>query len=139
MRLHPIAPDELGDYWPRIACFATQMAERFPDDWPTHEQRRAASEGDIVIWVILDDEEPQGIFATRKKRLPSGRMCMSIPFCAGVEHRNWQTEVREHVERMARLNLCDVVESVGREGWLREAPGYKPVWVGLFRKEITLG
>lgn len=139
MILHPIPAAELDRWWPVILPFVNQMAERFPDDWPAHEQYRAAEAEQIVLWAILDEDHHKalGIFATRKQQLPSGRWCMSIPICAGNDHKLWQTEVREHVERMARMNDCTIVESVGRPGWLREAPGFKPIWVGLFRKELA--
>lgn len=137
IRFRWIPPDEVSVSWRGLAPFVEKMAEREPDTWPAHEQKRAAEAGDIDLWLVWSEEDNKalGILATRLALKASGARWMTVPFAAGEQHERWAVEAEEHATELARLNHCTAVESYARDGWSRAVPGYRRTG-SIYRKEL---
>ena len=123
--LVPLPPENIEEAWPLVEPYASQMAERFPDDWPEPEIKRAAVEREITLWLVWEPatKEHFALAATCVARKPSGKRVLVIELCVGRESERWVHLIAD-LEKFGRDNGCVQVELRGRSGWARRLPEY---------------
>lgn len=84
--------------------------------------------GQMQLWVVLDDNKIYGQLITEVKQYPQCKM-LTIQYCAGEpQHMKLvEDKVYATLERFAKDNNCFGVELIGRPGWSKHVAkrGYK--------------
>lgn len=139
MILVPVAAEDVNLWWHRIEPFARQMAERWPDDWPTDETLRQARSGMLRLWLAYDEGSKSFVAAAGTKLVlkPSGRKAMIIRWCAGMDAERF-VSVRRGIEADAKAQGCDLIEidPGSRAGWARLLPDYRARPSVMLTKEL---
>jgi len=140
-----IPPEHVAAVWPRVrGLIATAMRRGdFSAFAPVEEsvlQRRA------MLWLAVSREygreRPGGsgvaikaAAVTELTRSETRNLCIIVA-CGGHEMHTW-LELLEPIEAFAKLEGCDAMRIIGREGWARILPGYRRSRAVIMEKELN--
>lgn len=140
MKLVPIPKENLPDVWNRIAPYAAQIEQRFPEEWPSQVIAMAAASGELVLWIIWDEQKqhPYGCVATRIITKASQKRVLDIAWTAGEQRELWLSLLPE-LEEWAEAQGCQGIEFLGRWGWGPDLPDYSRQKMAVYKKELSGG
>lgn len=90
--------------------------------------------GAALLWLAIDEKDVIGAGATRLLEEYGERVCEIIAWGATDQARC--TPLLEVLEKYARDEGCQRCRIIGRRGWERMLPEYKPLAV-IFEKELV--
>jgi hypothetical protein len=96
--------------------------------------------GELVLWLVLDDEEPIACITTRITNYPSGSRAMAMDWIGGKRMAEWLPMAHSIMKRYASDNGCTYMEGYGRKGWGRwlQKYGWKPEYI-TYRMDLNDG
>ena len=115
--------------WPKVRPHAVKAAEYTFGRFEPEDLLDAASAGQFDMWVVFEGQEAFGVVFTGITQYPRKR-CLDMTFIGGDEGMSWKDIMLDTLQRWARDNGCDSIESSGRAGWAKifKGDGYKMLW-----------
>ena len=101
--------------------FADERGEITPD-----QIRESAASSHAQIWGLQDSETVHAVVVTEIKRTAKGLRC-EIWVAHGGAPVPVQERLLDEIGKWAREAGCYAVRIIGRKGWMRRFPRFKPV------------
>lgn len=94
--------------------------------------------GQMQLWVAHEGGKGLAYLVTTIEQYPQQRAARVV-LLAGSQMQEWQPHLLDKVERWAVSCGCELVEWVGRPGWVREMKRHGYHWrYALCRKRLTI-
>lgn len=122
-----IEPNRVESAWPLAEPWLALALERTEKlDLPT--VLWACQQGDAQLWVAWDvvGRESLGALVTELADHPTGLRVARVLCLGGARFEEWAFRIRV-LEEWARAEGCRALELVGRKGWGRVFPDYRPI------------
>lgn len=137
-RLFLVPQSGLDEIWVRFGVGEMFRAheEKSGGHWTADWLFSSIKAGEQDLWVIVrGNEEIVAALVTDITPYRNGlRTCM-VTIIVGSEPRSW-IGLRTELEDWARNRGCDKIEMIGRIGWKRIIPDWKPTAI-FFEKALT--
>jgi hypothetical protein len=129
MEVSLVPPQLIDGLWPRIFPHLSKASDYTFGRYEPEDILEFVVSGDAHLWVVFDGEDIIGITVTRFWEYPR-KKCLDMVFIGGDEGFSWKDPMLEILQRWARDNGCDAIESSGRVGFARafRDDGYKMLW-----------
>ncbi len=117
--------------WPQVEPFLKSALMRWLPVYFLCDLLEMVKKDELQLWVVTDNEEKKlyGAALTQILVYPRARI-MNIFMLGGKDWKKWKGDISSAMERFARDQKCDFLQSIGREGW-----SYFP---GSFRSAVVL-
>ena len=126
-----IEPDMIESAWPVAAPFL-ELAARLSKKTNLEVCYAGAKKRYCQLWIIWEpthDDVPgdaRGAVLTDIQYYPSGWHAARVLLMGGVGLAHMKDTIIAELEKWARAEDCDALEIIGRKGWGRVFPDYKP-------------
>lgn len=129
MQVSAVPVEYVKEVWPDIKEYMQGAADYTYGRYDVDDILESITDYDHVLWIAFNEEGIKGAVVTSFVDYPRKRM-LCMQFCGGVEVTDWQAPMLELLQRWAKDNDCDGIESTGRMGWSKvfKSDGYKPLW-----------
>jgi hypothetical protein len=129
MEVSLVPPQLVDGLWPRIFPHLSKASEYTFGRYEPEDILEFVVSGEAHLWVVFDGEDLVGITVTRFWEYPR-KKCLDMVFIGGDEGFSWKDPMLEILQRWARDNGCEAIESSGRVGFARafRDDGYKMLW-----------
>jgi hypothetical protein len=129
MEVSLVPPQLIDGLWPRIFPHLSKASDYTFGRYEPEDILEFVVSGEAHLWVVFDGEDIIGITVTRFWEYPR-KKCLDMVFIGGDEGFSWKDPMLEILQRWARDNGCEVIESSGRPGFARafKDDGYKMLW-----------
>lgn len=131
-----IEPERLPEVWPEVG---PQLARalRYNACIDMDDVLSFLEAGSMQLLVVIDEETGEIVasLATEITDYPKLR-CLRIVLAGGERLTEWRDEMHDLIEAGAQAADCEVIEIVGRDGWVRRLADkdYHAVHVTIQRK-----
>lgn len=137
-RLLIVSPEALPQIWGRFGV--GQMFRDHEDiaggHWTTDFLYSEIERGAQQLWVIAgQDETIKAALVTDISPYRNGFKTCMVTVIVGKEPRSW-IALRGELEQWAKEQGCEKIEMIGRVGWKRIIPDWKPTHI-FFEKALT--
>jgi hypothetical protein len=102
--------------WDQIKEYLEGAAEYTFGRYTVDDIKDCVTDYDFHLWVAFDDTKFYGAVVTDFTHYPRFK-ALSMQFCGGVELDKWKSPMLNILQRWARDNGCEKIESFGRPGW----------------------
>jgi hypothetical protein len=122
---------EVDAYWPKIV----ELMEQVPHTWDhstVESLQEAIAEGRMQIWGLASETRIEAVLFTQLVTYPAKKV-MQVVWACGSGLIEALPEIEVKMECFARMQGCDEVQIIGREGWERI---FKPY--GFRKSSVTL-
>jgi hypothetical protein len=117
MQVSLVPLDYLEDVWPQIEEYMEGAAKYTYGRFNVDDIKVGVKTKPQQLWVAFDDDNfIKGAVVTEILVYPRLRSLV-MHFTGGVDLKEWKPSMLELLQRFAKENGCDVIESYGREGW----------------------
>lgn len=127
MKVSLVPVEYIETVWPQIEEFMEGAAKYTYGRFNVEDIKEGLYTKPQQLWIAFtDDEVIKGAVVTQILMYP--RMnSLVMHFTGGVDLKEWKPSMLELLQRFAKENGCDVIESYGREGWAKvfENDGFK--------------
>jgi hypothetical protein len=129
MEVSLIPAEFVGGLMPRLFPHISKAAEYTFGRYEPEDIIDAVLDEAAHLWVVIEDDDIIGVTITRFWQYPR-KKCLDMLFIGGDEGFSWKDPMLETLQRWARDNGCDIIESSGRPGFARafKDDGYKMLW-----------
>jgi hypothetical protein len=129
MEVSLVPPQLIDGLWPRIFPHLSKASDYTFGRYEPEDILEFVVSGGAHLWVVFDGEDIIGITVTRFWEYPR-KKCLDMVFIGGDEGFSWKDPMLEILQRWARDNGCEAIESSGRVGFARafRDDGYKMLW-----------
>ena len=125
-----LVPTEFLDkVWPDVYGYMANVAARTHGRYEADDIKTLITDYDHQLWIAFDESKIIGAVVTCVLHYPR-KSYISCPFVTGEEFSRWKKPMLELLQKWAKDNDCDGLESTARVGWSRvfKDDGYKVLW-----------
>ncbi len=128
MNLICVDPACIDKIWPHVSMYIfAAMVRGGVTDYRSLE--RVIRSGDALVWVAYKGDQIQAVAVTEVVNVNGERVC-GIAACGGKDRKSWLPYIAQ-LEQYARDMKCKRMQIIGRKGWIRVLPDYRPTRVVL--------
>jgi hypothetical protein len=129
MQVSAVPAEYVKQVWPDVIEYMQGAADYTYGRYDVEDILDSITDYDFTLWIAFNEAGIKGAVVTSFIDYPRKRM-LCMQFCGGVELEQWQAPMLELLQRWAKDNDCDGIESTGRVGWSKvfKSDGYKPLW-----------
>lgn len=129
MEVSAVPAEFVKQVWPDVEEYLKGAADYTYGRYDVEDILDSITDYDHTLWIAFNIEGIKGAVVTHFSDYPRKRM-LCMEFCGGIEVDTWQKPMLELLQRWAKENNCDGIESTGRMGWSKvfKSDGYKPLW-----------
>jgi hypothetical protein len=129
MQVSAVPAEYVKQVWPDVIEYMQGAADYTYGRYDVEDILDSITDYDFTLWIAFKEAGIKGAVVTSFIDYPRKRM-LCMQFCGGVELEQWQAPMLELLQRWAKDNDCDGIESTGRVGWSKvfKSDGYKPLW-----------
>lgn len=129
MRLEGVPRELVPHAWNRTQPFIEKLLARGWGENSVETIYFGLADGSAQLWHIVDDDlSLVGVWLTQIYSEPTGIKVCNWLGCAGERMDEW-LHLRADIENWAREQGAEAAKIVGRKGWERKLPDYKPAYV----------
>lgn len=118
MNVSLVPREHVEAVWPRLSHYMGMAAEYTFGRYTADDIKDSVLAYDHDLWIAFTDEAIKGVVVTNFVQYPRMR-CLAMQFTAGEDLAEWKAPMLELLQKWARDNSCDRIESSGRPGWPR--------------------
>ena len=139
VRISPIRPEFVDVLWPEVVRLMGPSVETSQGKFEISDVREEIMDGDLVLWLVLNENRPVVFYTTRLIEYPN-RRAIAVDWVGGHGIFSWMDAALDEIETHARTNRCDHIEGYGRLAWgkLLNRRGWQPEYVA-YRMELGNG
>ena len=127
MKILPVTPLQLPYVWPKIMQYIQEAIEFEAGHLTPEKVYELCEDGTFVLIVVYEEEKIKAAQTIELVATPAGRI-MNLVTTGGVDLDDWQDELCDMMEQLAKEQNCISIRTRGRLGWLRQLKrnGYEP-------------
>ncbi len=130
MNLICVNPADVERTWPFVSSMMYVAMKR--GDFSSFKVvERAVLDGKMLLWLVHQDKKIAAAVITQITST-EWRKVLSIVACSGKDMDEWLPLITD-IEKFAGSEGCHAVRIIGRHGWERKLPQYRPTRVVLER------
>lgn len=133
--LQPVPPQHLSALWPHVYPFLEKGREYLEDYLELEQLYPLVYEGTFDLWIGTHFSQLEIVGLSQFLIYPKIKT-LRILWVAGEGIRNF-IPFLDFVELLASRSGCSKVEILGRQGWARLLPDYRPTAI-LLEKDIEM-
>jgi len=125
-----LVPTEFVDnVWPDVYGYMDNVAKRTHGRYEADDIKTLVTDYDHNLWIAFDESKILGAVVTCILHYPR-KSFLSCPFVTGEDFSLWKKPMLDLLQKWAKDNDCDGLESTARIGWSKvfRDDGYKPLW-----------
>jgi hypothetical protein len=117
MQVSLVPVEYIETVWPQIEGYMEGAARYTYGRFNVEDIKEGLYTKPQQLWIAFDEDNSiKGAVVTQVLTYP--RMnSLVMHFTGGVDLKEWKPSMLEIIQRFAKENGCDVIESYGREGW----------------------
>jgi hypothetical protein len=129
-----IPTDKIDQVWPMAAPHLERAIRYSAGESELSDVQELCSVGRFHLWLgwDADNKEPIGAGVTEIVDFPRMRICFLVLWASDAPREEW-IESLQTVEKWAREQGCSKTRLLGRKGWLKILPEYRPQYYLLER------
>jgi hypothetical protein len=116
-----VDPARVHAVWPHVDALIRAAMVR-ADIGKLEPVRDAVLQGRALLWLAWDGTRIAAAAVTELAQTEKRKFCVIVA-CGGAEMSRW-LDLLKPIEAFAKLEGCDAMRIIGREGWARVLPGY---------------
>lgn len=117
MQISIVPLDYIETAWPQVESYMAGAAEYTYGRYNVEDIKQGVLTKPQQLWIAFDaDNKILGAVVTEIVVYPRMRSLV-MHFTGGVDLKSWKPDMLSMLQRFAKENGCDVIESYGREGW----------------------
>ena len=117
MQISIVPLDYIETAWPQVESYMEGAAEYTYGRYNVEDIKQGVLTKPQQLWIAFDaDNKILGAVVTEIVVYPRMRSLV-MHFTGGVDLKSWKPDMLSMLQRFAKENGCDVIESYGREGW----------------------
>jgi len=130
--------ERMAPFGEEITRAMVKLAARFPDDIDLAEMARQIANGEVQLWLILDEKQKFSAFLTTQIEVTaSGKkrvLLLELAGRGGIHLAGLIGKIEDWARGMGAVAICPI----GRPGWQRvlKGHGYKPLII-RYGKELN--
>lgn len=136
-QMGPIPHDLLIPLWPVLEPLLEKACAFSDGRFTPASVALAVTEGQFDLWGVIRDGEWQAIAATCVSDYPSGMRVMEVLLVSGEDRQSWLHFEKPLRGQAARWG-CHKMQMVGRRGWAKSLPDWRPV-ATMYEVDVTDG
>ena len=139
VRISPVRPELVDVVWPAASDMLEPATDTSAGKIGIDDVYKSVVNGELVLWMILEDGVPMAFYTTRLIEYPN-RRAMAMDWVGGSGLSSWLNAALDAMEKHARANNCQHLEGFGKLAWGRilKRRGWKPEYVA-YRMELDDG
>lgn len=118
MEITIVEAKDVDGIWKRIEEYAQGAADYTYGRFTKGDIRSGLKSKPQTLWIAHEGEEVYGFVVTEFADYPQLK-ALVMHFTGGKELEKWKTPMLELLQKFARMNGADVIESFGRAGWAK--------------------
>jgi hypothetical protein len=124
-----VLPEHILSVWPKIAHYIEAAIKHTHGRYETEDVLDSILDGSHLLWIAFEGPHIKGAVVSNFLYYPRKKL-LGCPFVAGEDFSAWKNQMLELLQRWAKDNECDAIESTARLGWARvfKEDGYEPLW-----------
>jgi hypothetical protein len=129
MQVSVVLPEHIELVWPNIEQYMSGAAQYTYNRFNTNDIKKDLINKPQQLWIAYDEEEVYGAVVTEIIVYPKMTTLM-MHFTGGKKLPRWKQPMLKLLQRFAKDQGCNVIESYGRPGWEKvfKNDGYKEVF-----------
>jgi hypothetical protein len=116
-----VDPARVHAVWPHVDALIRAAMVR-ADIGKLEPVRDAVLQGRALLWLAWDGTRIAAAAVTELAQTEKRKFCVIVA-CGGADMSRW-LDLLKPIEAFAKLEGCDAMRIIGREGWARVLPGY---------------
>jgi hypothetical protein len=126
MQVSLVPLEYIETVWPQIEEYLDGAAKYTYGRFTVEDVKDGILTKPQQLWIAFDDNAIYGAVVTEITQYPRMR-ALVMHFTGGKQLKSWKPDMLELLQRFAKENGCDIIESYGREGWGKvfEHDGFK--------------
>jgi hypothetical protein len=117
MQVSLVPLEYIETVWPQIEEYMDGAARYTYGRFNVEDIKEGLYTKPQQLWIAFDEENSvKGAVVTQVLTYPRLN-ALVMHFTGGVDLKEWKPMMLEIIQRFAKENGCDVIESYGREGW----------------------
>jgi len=121
--------------WPRVEPLLDKVCHRSQGELLTKDYLSYIMNGDMQLWVALDEDKIVMSMVTQFIEYPQKRILRVIAI-AGEKFSEAHKKFNDMFESFALTNNCSALELWGRKGWKKMLPDWDSKYI-VFTKDLT--
>lgn len=118
MEVSVVLPEHYDAVWPLIKDYMDGAAKYTYGRFTVDDIRKGLDDNPQQLWVAYEEDKVYGAVVTEFIIYPQCK-ALVMHFTGGKELQRWKSNMLELLQKFAKENKCDVIESYGREGWAK--------------------
>jgi hypothetical protein len=129
MQVSVVLPEHIELVWPNIEQYMSGAAQYTYNRFNTDDIKKDLINKPQQLWIAYNEEEVYGAVVTEIIVYPKMTTLM-MHFTGGKKLPRWKQPMLKLLQRFAKDQGCNVIESYGRPGWEKvfKNDGYKEVF-----------
>tara|TARA_R110002020_G_scaffold46915_2_gene133953 strand:+ start:52 stop:522 length:471 start_codon:yes stop_codon:yes gene_type:complete len=120
-----VTPDKLMMVWEDVEKHLKKSCKRSKNRTKTQDIFYECLNNQSSLWIVFDTGNLNivGCGITQFNDYPTGKKMLNLDHVAGIKYADWVDRSLEVIEKWARDNECNGIETAGREGfwhWIKE-------------------
>lgn len=104
--------------WSQVEGYLEGAAKYTYGRYNVQDIKDCITDYDHQLWIAFENDKIYGAVVTEIANYPRCRI-LAMQFTGGVELKKWKKPMLEILQRWAKDNGCEKIESPGRPGWAR--------------------
>ena len=124
-----VPQDHILRVWPKVSHYIAAACKYTRGRFEAEDVLDQILDGDHILWIAFEDQNIKGAVVTNIMYYPRSKW-VGCPFVTGDDFASWKYPMLRTLQRWARDNGCEGLESTARLGWARvfKEDGYEPLW-----------
>lgn len=131
IKLSGIQADEVDTVWADVTPYLQNVLPRSHGEYTIDSVRHALLKRDMQLWIGYEDSIVY-VGITELVSYPSGKLVAIISMLAGERVDEWLNHM-DLFENWARDVGAESIRILGRPGWKKKLPGFRPIYSVLER------
>jgi hypothetical protein len=116
MEISIVPVEHIDSVWPSVEQYLKGAADYTYGRFTVEDIKNRLYTAPQQLWIAYDKEIIYGAVVTEITQYPQMRTLV-MHFTGGVELPKWKNEMLQMLQRFAKDQGCNVIESYGRIGW----------------------
>ncbi len=128
MNLICVDPARIDKIWPHVSMLILAAMVRC-NSRSYRSIENALHSGGALLWIVWDGERVKAAAVTEVVNSNGELICMIVA-CGGKDRKSWLRYIAD-LEQYAKDMKCARMQIIGRKGWIRLLPDYRPTYIVL--------
>ena len=131
LKIFQLPPQTIPTLWPSLKAKLKPAIDRMRGLVTERVTLERLASGERQCWVAYSGTELKAAIVTRILTAEGGQRLLEAVLGGGDDRRLWQRPIVERLKRFMEEERCEAFRIIGRKGWERVYPEFKPEQIVL--------